>query len=137
MLRYSDILLMIAEAENEINNAPTLLAYSCLDAVRSRAKIKALTGSGLTKEQFRDVIKKERAMELCFEATRRFDLIRWGDYLKAMNDVALLLHNNPRWPVAIDYAASYFKIASNYYYLPIPASELAVNKTMLYNNPGW
>ena len=79
ILRYSNILLMIAEADNELTAVPSDLAYACLDSVRIRAGITPLTGAGLTKEQFRNVIKKERAMELCFEALRRWDLIRWGD----------------------------------------------------------
>jgi starch-binding outer membrane protein, SusD/RagB family len=137
LLRYSDVLLMIAEAENELNADPTALAYECLDAVRSRAKITTLTGSGLTKDQFREVIKKERGMELCYEGTRRFDLIRWGDYLKAMTDVSTLLEMSPKWPVGVKYAANYFKISPAYLYLPIPAYELSVNKLILFNNPGW
>ncbi len=137
LLRYSDILLMIAEAENELNTAPSSLAYECLDAVRNRAKIKTLTGSGLSKDQFRDVIKKERAMEFCYEATRRYDLIRWGEYVKAMNDVSNLLSTSTRWSQSLLYAANYFKIPTTYLYLPIPAYELSVNKLILYNNPGW
>jgi len=137
LLRYSDVLLMIAEADNEINAAPTDLAYECLDAVRSRAKLTTYTGSNLTKEQFREVIKKERAMELCYEATRRFDLIRWGDYVKAMNDVSESMTTSAYWPTGVRYAANYFKVSSAYLYLPIPASELAVNKLILSNNPGW
>ncbi len=135
LLRYSDVLLMIAEAENEINAAPTTLAYECINAVRTRAKISSL--SGLTTSQFRDAIKKERAMELCYEATRRFDLIRWGAYPETMNAVATLLTENPRWPANMSYAPTYFKIPTSYYYLPIPAYELSVNKLIYYNNPGW
>ncbi|HNZ85668.1 MAG TPA: RagB/SusD family nutrient uptake outer membrane protein, partial [Paludibacteraceae bacterium] len=45
ILRYSDILLMIAEADNEINASPTELAYDCLDEVRNRAHITPLKGS--------------------------------------------------------------------------------------------
>ena len=137
LLRYSDVLLMIAEADNEINSAPTALAYECLDAVRSRAKLTTYTGSNLTKDQFREVIKKERAMELCYEGTRRFDLIRWGDYVKAMNDVSTSMTISAYWPSSVKYAANYFKVSSAYLYLPIPAVELAVNKLILYNNPSW
>ena len=42
LLRYSDILLMIAEAENEVNHGPNDLAYECINAVRERAGIKNL-----------------------------------------------------------------------------------------------
>jgi hypothetical protein len=137
MLRYSDVLLMIAEADNELNDVPSNLAYECLNAVRNRAKIAAVEVASLSKSQFREVIKKERAMELCYEGTRRFDLIRWGDYVKSMNDLAVLLETNVRWPLGVKYAANYFKINKYYLYLPIPAYELSVNKAILNNNPGW
>ena len=44
------------------------------------------TSANLDEESFRKAIKDERAMELCFEYTRRFDLIRWGDYYKLMQE---------------------------------------------------
>ena len=137
LLRYSDVLLMISEAENEINAAPTTLAYECVNKVRSRAKINTL--SGLTKDQFRDAIKKERAMELCFEATRRFDLIRWGGYPETMKAVGTEMTNNlgTRWPLTMGFASDYFKVPVSYYYLPIPSYEMSVNKLIYYNNPGW
>lgn len=137
LLRYSDVLLMIAEADNELNDVPSDLAYECLNAVRTRAQIAAVEVSSLSKEQFREVIKNERAMELCYEGTRRFDLIRWGDYLKAMTDLSVLLETSKRWPLSAKWAANYFKITSAYLYLPIPAYELSVNKAILNNNPGW
>ena len=76
---------MIAEAENEVNHGPNDLAYECINAVRERAGIKKLAAN-LDEESFRKAIKDERAMELCFEYTRRFDLIRWGDYYKLMQE---------------------------------------------------
>ena len=52
LLRYSDILLMIAEAENEVNHGPNDLAYECINAVRERAGIKNLAAN-LDEECFR------------------------------------------------------------------------------------
>lgn len=136
VLRYSDILLMIAEAENELNASPTNLAYECLDAVRDRAKIAPMSGSGLTKDQFRDVIKKERAMEFCFEAIRRWDLIRWGDLYTAMNAMPGYVDRS-EWGTSYKYAANYYKISKYYNYYPIPDMEMAINKSITQNNPGW
>ena len=82
LLRYSDVLLMVAEAENEISSSPTTLAYKCLNDVRNRAGIAPYEEGSLSKEAFRQAVKDERAMELCFEHTRRHDLIRWGEYVK-------------------------------------------------------
>jgi hypothetical protein len=67
ILRYADVLLMIAEAENEANNGPTTLAYQCMKEVRERAGLNELPD--MTQEEFRQTVKDERAMELCFEYT--------------------------------------------------------------------
>jgi hypothetical protein len=136
VLRYSDILLMIAEAENELSPSPTNLAYECLDAVRVRASISPMSGNGLTKEQFREVLKKERAMEFCFEATRRWDLIRWGDFHTAMNGMQSYVDRS-EWGAAYKYAANYYKVSKYYNYYPIPDMEMAINKSITQNNPGW
>lgn len=136
ILRYSDILLMIAEADNEINAAPTPLAFECLDAVRMRADITPLSGSGITKDQFRNVIKKERAMELSFEALRRWDLIRWGDFTKNMRDVQGMVQSDS-WGAPYKYAAEYYNVSEAYNYFPIPDNEMSINKLITENNPGW
>lgn len=136
ILRYSDVLLMIAEADNEINSQPTPLAYECLDAVRKRANIASYLEGSLTKEQFRYVIKKERAMEFCFEATRRWDLIRWGDFYQNMNGMEAYV-NQEGWNSSHKYALAYYKVSKFYNYFPIPDMEMAVNKSITQNNPGW
>ncbi|MEA4974270.1 MAG: RagB/SusD family nutrient uptake outer membrane protein [Paludibacter sp.] len=136
ILRYSDVLLMIAEADNELTAVPSDLAYECLDAVRTRAGIATLAGSNLTKEQFRDAIKKERAMELCFEAIRRWDLIRWGDFNTAMSNMQSYV-NQDGWGNNYKYAANYYNVSEAYNYFPIPDIEMSVNKLITNNNPGW
>lgn len=135
ILRYADVLLMVAECENEINNGPTALAYDCLNQVRTRAGIDAL--SGLSKEEFKQAVKDERAMELSFEMTRRFDLIRWGEYVKNMNELAPRAKSGTNWQLGPTNVYVYFQISDAYNYFPIPASEMAVNKKIAKNNPGW
>ncbi|MBL4745278.1 MAG: RagB/SusD family nutrient uptake outer membrane protein [Flavobacteriaceae bacterium] len=71
VLRYSDVLLMFAEAENKL--APgSQQALDALNTVRNRAKATPVTV--ITDE----VIQEERMLELCFEGQRKYDLIRWG-----------------------------------------------------------
>ncbi|MEO5593148.1 MAG: RagB/SusD family nutrient uptake outer membrane protein [Chitinophagaceae bacterium] len=84
ILRYADVLLMFAEAENEING-PTAVAYNAINQVRRRGYGKPLTVpdavvdySGLTKPSFFDAIVKERSLELGGEGGRKFDLLRWN-----------------------------------------------------------
>lgn len=80
-LRYSDILLMYAEAQNELYRGPTAAAKEALSAVRTRAfggnqeKTGAIPGSY---QAFRKAIMFERKLELAFEGLRRTDLVRWG-----------------------------------------------------------
>ncbi|HNX88470.1 MAG TPA: RagB/SusD family nutrient uptake outer membrane protein [Paludibacteraceae bacterium] len=136
ILRYSDVLLMIAEAENEINSAPTQLAYDCINEVRRRAHIVEYQVGSLEQTTFRDAVKKERAMELCFEGIRRWDLIRWGDFYKNMQSMRSSV-NDPGWGSGFKYAASYYNVSENYNYYPIPSIELSVNKEITSNNPGW
>ncbi len=85
ILRYSDILLMFAEAENEINNGPTAAAYTAINQVRRRGYGKSLTTadatvdlSGLDKTGFFKAIVRERALEFGGEGVRKYDLLRWN-----------------------------------------------------------
>ena len=139
LLRYSDVLLMVAESENEVNGTPTTLAYQCLNAVRTRAGVDAYAEGSLSKDAFRQAVKDERAMELCFEYTRRFDLIRWGEYIKDMNELAPLAQqgDGSNWNGGDKYSVwTYFQISDAYNYFPIPDSEISVNKKIT-QNPGW
>ncbi len=85
VLRYSDVLLMYAEAENELNGA-TAAAYNAVNQVRRRGYGKPIgtadatvdLPAGLTKAAFFDAIVKERSLELGGEGVRKFDLIRWN-----------------------------------------------------------
>jgi hypothetical protein len=85
ILRYSDILLMFAEAENELNG-PSTGAYSALNQVRRRGYGKPIITpdatvdipAGLPKSDFFKAIVRERALELGGEGVRKYDLIRWN-----------------------------------------------------------
>lgn len=137
VLRYSDVLLMVAETENELNAAPTALAYDCLNAVRRRAGISEMIG--LDRDRFRTIVKEERAMELCFEMTRRSDLIRWGEYVEDMNALVSRAQrgaDNGEWSRGPVDVYTYFQISDTFYHLPIPEIERSVNKNIR-QNPGW
>lgn len=135
ILRYSDVLLMIAEAENELNGPEN--AYTYLNEVRKRAGAKEVTEGSLDRDEFRQMVKDERARELCFEYTRRFDLIRWGDYVKNMNALYNSARAGGEWNQGPSNVYTYFNISDTYNYFPIPDAEIAVNKAITSNNPGW
>lgn len=89
LLRYADVLLMYAEALNELNGAPTPEAIDAVKQVRMRAfnNDESKIGSIPTSQaEFRDFIIKERKLELNNEGLRKTDLMRWGihyDHLTA------------------------------------------------------
>jgi hypothetical protein len=89
LLRYSDVLLMYAEALNELNNGATTEAVNAVKTVRKRAfkndesKIGTIPTSY---DAFKDFIIEERKLELSNEGLRKSDLARWGilvDHLTA------------------------------------------------------
>lgn len=147
ILRYSDILLMLAEAENEING-PNELTYSMVNMVRARAYGKLKPGATNinvadvprthTKDTFRKLIQDERCREFPSEALRRHDLIRWGIFVSAIKevgqDVVLPPAVNSNF---INILTTRANIVSNRDLLwPIPASEMTYNSLMT-QNPGW
>jgi hypothetical protein len=137
VLRYADVLLMIAEADNEINAIPSNLAYECLNLVRKRAMPSAPAVAGLTQGTFRQMIRDERARELCFEGERKNDLIRWGIYVDAMTNGRTMMVADSRWHVNKKYASAIANYTSERHVLyPIPSSELATNHKMK-QSPLW
>jgi hypothetical protein len=81
LIRFADVLLMFAEAENEINNGPTAAAIAAFEEVRSRGYKENETQMGITpasKDDFFNAIVKERSLEFGSEAIRKWDLIRWN-----------------------------------------------------------
>lgn len=92
-MRYADVLLMFAEAENELNNGPTDAAKDALKQVRERA-FRGATNAGAmvndyvdaanTKDAFFQLIFDERAWEFAGEGLRWKDLVRWDLYNKVI-----------------------------------------------------
>jgi hypothetical protein len=142
MLRYADVLLMLAEAENEVNG-PTALAYDAINQVRRRgygadiniANPKIDLG-GLDKAGFLQAIQDERARELCFEGLRKQDLIRWGIFLNTMKDAAaeIRAHASATYQYAANAAD---RVSARHLLYPIPTGEISLNKAITQNNPGW
>ena len=120
VIRYSDVLLIYAEALNELNG-PSAEAYGAINQIRTRARGGVNVSSGpqdlktLSKDQFRDAILQERSWELCFEGHRRWDLIRTGKYIETLTKANV--------PVA----------DKNLLY-PIPQNEIDVNPGLKQNS---
>ncbi|MDC2256123.1 RagB/SusD family nutrient uptake outer membrane protein [Bacteroides thetaiotaomicron] len=93
-MRYADILLMYAEAANEVNNGPTEAAKEALKQVRKRAfsavhwnkKVEEYVNSKSDKESFFNAIVNERKWEFGGENKRKYDLARWNLFGKVVCD---------------------------------------------------
>ncbi|GAL82052.1 putative outer membrane protein [Algibacter lectus] len=99
VLRYSDVLLMYAEAANELNNGPTAMAIQHLNEVRFRAGLNDIAvekpAVASDKDFFFNELVDERARELCFEGRRRFDLIRWELLDEKLKQVKIIVEGHP------------------------------------------
>ncbi|MCM1070328.1 MAG: RagB/SusD family nutrient uptake outer membrane protein [[Clostridium] fimetarium] len=141
IMRYSDVLLMKAEAINAVKHGPDEDAYEAINQVRRRAwgldpavASEECDLKGLGEQEFLEAVQKERFRELCFEGQRKLDLIRWGIYVSTMNDYG-------REAAADGGSFSYAgnsgnNITDRNVVFPIPNTELTVNKLMT-QNPGW
>lgn len=163
LVRYSDVLLMYAEAENELNG-PTQSAYDAVNAVRRRgfgfykasadgvADENGDGGSdntetsnvtvadlpaGLSQEDFRQAVWDERAYELCFEGNRKQDLIRWGIYAKTVKETGdALVKWGQKEQFREYYLAEKYTIEGKHELQPIPQREMDL-MPLYKQNPNW
>lgn len=96
LMRYSDVLLMYAECQNELGNTPVCAEY--IQKVRTRVGMADRTAefAALSKEQMRDRIADERLVEFVFEGHRFDDIRRWG-WLQDPAKLSLLKAHDPEF----------------------------------------
>jgi hypothetical protein len=73
-IRFAEVLLTYAEAQNRADGAPNTAAYDALNRIRRRALIPEL--SGLSQTAFEEAVWRERWHELCYEGITWFDMVR-------------------------------------------------------------
>jgi len=134
ILRFSDVLLMFAEADNEINGGPTPAAIGAYEEVRKRAFGANAGKIGVTpvdKDGFFNAVVNERALEFGEEGIRKFDLIRWNliDTKLKQTRANMLAIMNKQAPYDKLPQTMYYKINStgdftwyNSLYTPSPAT---------------
>ncbi|MGI8637210.1 MAG: RagB/SusD family nutrient uptake outer membrane protein, partial [Segetibacter sp.] len=128
ILRYSDVLLMFAEAENEING-PTAAAYNAVNMVRRRGFGKPIATAdatvdltpGLSKAQFFEALVRERSLELGGEGVRKYDLIRWNLIATAITETRanLVKMSTATGTISVTYMAGPPAYAANIANLPV------------------
>lgn len=124
--RYSDVLLIYAEAVNAGGAATAGSAEAALNLVRSRAGIG--TVSGLSSSALTDSIRVERRREFAFEGQRWFDLSRWGTL------DATVRAKTAQMATLFPGETTVHGVPGNLY--PIPNGQINNNK-LLTQNPGW
>jgi len=147
-MRYAEILLNYAEAQNEYTG-PDASVYAAIDQLRHRAGMISLTAAmpGLTQDKMREVIRNERKIELAFEGTRWVDIRRWKIGEKVM--VNAIGYNNTllqegQYPGDGKGETEFWKYEemviderqfnpSRDYLWPIPQSEMDANSNMVQN----
>ncbi|MBD0402832.1 RagB/SusD family nutrient uptake outer membrane protein [Flammeovirga sp. EKP202] len=144
-IRYAQIYLDFAEAANEVYGPTTVAPEAGMSAVQAINIIRNRVGMPdvnakytSSKDVFRERIRNERAVELCFEGHRWFDSRRWKtaeqDYRSIRKVIITKDGDNytyeyPEIPNARNFAER------NYWY-PIPLEEVSKNENFT-QNPGW
>ena len=128
VMRYAEVLLMAAEAQLQAGNNTKALDY--VNQVRTRAEETPLTAVTMND------IKTEKRLELCCEATRYQDLVRWGDAKTAMSEqgkqVPAFTEDGVQW----NWENTKYGFQDRNKLLPIPLKELELNPNMQ-QNVGW
>jgi hypothetical protein len=148
-VRLSDLYLMYAEALNETLSAPDGEVFDYINRVRKRAGLldvqKAWTDYSSNPTKFgnqagmREIIHQERLIELAFEGSRYWDILRWKKATEMFNQ------NITGWSVSQGTEQEYYKVRTIYpqsfiaprdYLWPIRTYDITVNPKLV-QNPGW
>lgn len=121
ILRLGEVLLMYAEAQNEIAG-PDQTVYDAIKTLRARVGMPAYP-DGLSKDDMRTRIRHERRIELAFEGLRHYDLLRWhtaGPVLNAVKSSLIVYH-----------------FEDKFYHWPLPQTEIDRSSGILIQNPDY
>ncbi len=139
--RYAEVILNYAEAQNEAVG-PDASVYEAMNAIRQRpgTDLPALA-PGMTQAEMRTAIKRERRIELVYEAKRLYDLWRWKDAMIEQNkelhgmDIrnSVPADNSGVWVysyVSLDHSHVF---TQKMYFNPVPQSVIDRNKKLIQN----
>jgi hypothetical protein len=148
-IRYSDLLLLAAEAINETTNGesgtPAAEVYEYINAIRERAGLDDIVESyklwtnnpdkPLSKSGMREIIRRERKIELACEGHYHWDVRRWKKAQQELN------HPVQGWTISAEEVAAYYKEHTVYlqpfshrmYFAPIPQGDIIKNPNLIQN----
>jgi hypothetical protein len=139
-LRYAEVLLNYAEAQNEAVG-PDGTVYDAINKIRQRTSVQQPPlAPGLSKDQMREAIRRERQVELAYEEHRFYDVRRWK--------IANVTENIPAYGVDVSINSGVYtytrKVAlagrlfsDKNYWLPIPRAEILASNKKLEQNQGY
>jgi hypothetical protein len=149
LIRLTDLFLLYAEALNEVGG-PSSEVYKWIDTVRLRAGIPGVEESyanakseyrnkPYNKETLREIIKRERLIELAFEGQRFWDLRRWKDAFRYYNEPVR------GWNYKESTVTGYYQVTDVWtkrvfntrdYLWPLSTNSIIINANLV-QNPGW
>lgn len=146
-IRLADLYLLYSEALNEVQG-PGTETRRWIDSVRARAGIPPVEtawsnysdnpSAYTSKDGMRQIIHRERLIEMAFEGQRFWDLLRWKEAEKVWQEPV------QGWNIAQSDLIGYYQITTLFnrsfrlrdYFWPIAENDLLVNKNLV-QNPGW
>jgi starch-binding outer membrane protein, SusD/RagB family len=142
-IRLADIYLVYAEAVNEAYGATgtapgaNLTAVEAVNIVRRRAGMPDATAAAPGYDSFRDLIRNERAVELCFEGHYWFDTRRWYIAHLPENKLIVDLIFDQAW-TSFQRQVVHNRVFDDpkHYWMPLPVSQTQIYEEF-YQNPGW
>jgi starch-binding outer membrane protein, SusD/RagB family len=147
--RLADLYLLYAEALNEANSSPTGDEYNYINLVRTRAGLGTVQDSWAnystnptkysTQAGMRAIIQRERAIELCFEGQRYWDLLRWKTAPQELSGNVTGWDRAGKTPELFYRELTFFTrkfVAPRDYLWPIKDNDL-LNNPNLVQNPNW
>lgn len=136
LMRYADVLLMYAEAKNELKEMDASVWNMTIGAIRTRAgftdNLALSYPSSLSDSEIQSIIRNERRVELAFEGLRLFDIRRW-------KTIETVLNGNPHGAKFAEGNTQYIKLDERRfnkerdYLFAIPQSERDINKNLTQN----
>lgn len=127
LIRYAEVLLIYAEAQNE-STGPSTDAYNALKSIRDRAGLVTPDMGTFNQSTFRDAVLRERWHELSFEGLTWFDMLRLRKVYDPLNNTF------------VDFEGASMNgttLLAKHLLLPLPAADFRNNPNLQPNNPGW
>lgn len=149
MIRLADLYLLYAEALNESGDAPSADVYTYVNLIRARAGLTTVQNAWstysnnptkyTTKAGMRSIIQRERAIELCFEGQRYWDLLRWKTAAQELVGNVTGWDRTAKTPDLFYRELTFYTrrfVAPRDYLWPLQDNDL-LNNPNLVQNPNW